>query len=81
MQIMVVAAHPDDIERHCGGTVARWVQEGWGGVFVLCTSGNRGSDDAAISPEELARLRERAAALGHSHGMGLAEGLRRVVLP
>jgi len=55
---MVVAAHPDDIERHCGGTVARWVQEGWGAVFVLCTSGNRGSDDAAISPEELARLRE-----------------------
>jgi LmbE family N-acetylglucosaminyl deacetylase len=58
VQIMVIAAHPDDIERHCGGTVAQWVQEGWAAVFVLCTSGNRGSDDPAITPEALAQLRE-----------------------
>ena len=25
---LVVAAHPDDIEFGCAGTVARWVQEG-----------------------------------------------------
>src|SRR5574341_1038646 len=58
MQVMVVAAHPDDIERHCGGTVARWTRDGCGVVFVLCTSGNRGSDDPETTPEQLAALRE-----------------------
>jgi len=58
MQVMVVAAHPDDIERHCGGAVARWTREGCGVVFVLCTSGNRGSEDPERTPEQLAALRE-----------------------
>ena len=58
MQVMVVAAHPDDIERHGGGAVAHWTREGCGVVFVLCTSGNRGSDDPEITPEQLATLRE-----------------------
>jgi len=58
MQVMVVAAHPDDIERHCGGTVARWIRDGCSIVFVLCTSGNRGSDDPESTPEQLAALRE-----------------------
>jgi LmbE family N-acetylglucosaminyl deacetylase len=58
VQVMVVAAHPDDIDRHCGGAVARWIRDGDGVVFVLCTSGNRGSDDAGITLEQLAALRE-----------------------
>ena len=58
MQVLVVAAHPDDIERHCGGAVARWTQEGCRAVFVLCTSGNRGSHDPQLTPEQLAALRE-----------------------
>jgi hypothetical protein len=28
MQVMVVAAHPDDSERHGGGAVARWTRDG-----------------------------------------------------
>lgn len=58
MQVMVVAAHPDDIERHGGGAVARWTREGCEVVFVLCTSGNRGSDDPECTPEQLAALQE-----------------------
>lgn len=64
-RILVVVAHPDDAEFGCGGTVARWVGEGKEVVYCLLTSGNRGSDDPAMTPERLATVREaeqRAAA-------------------
>jgi LmbE family N-acetylglucosaminyl deacetylase len=64
-RILVVVAHPDDAEFGCGGSVARWVDEGSEVFYCLFTSGNRGSDDAAMTPERLAVIRaeeQRAAA-------------------
>lgn len=63
--ILVVVAHPDDIEAHCAGTVARLVERGEQVRYVLVTSGNRGTDDPGVSAEEIASRREaeqRAAA-------------------
>lgn len=63
--ILVVVAHPDDIEAHCAGTIARLVERGETASYVLVTSGNRGTDDPSITPERLAAQREaeqRAAA-------------------
>ncbi len=56
--ILVVVAHPDDIEAHCAGTVARLVERGEAVSYVLATSGNRGTHDPAISAEEIAARRE-----------------------
>jgi LmbE family N-acetylglucosaminyl deacetylase len=64
-RILVAVAHPDDAEFGCAGSVARWVAEGCEVVYCLFTSGDRGSDDPAMTPARLARLREaeqRAAA-------------------
>jgi LmbE family N-acetylglucosaminyl deacetylase len=64
-RVLVVAAHPDDIEFGAAGTVARWVGEGARVRYVLVTRGDKGSDDAATDPVELAARREaeqRAAA-------------------
>lgn len=55
---LVVCAHPDDIEVHCGGTVARLIAEGKQVSCVLCTSGNRGTDDASMTMERIAEIRE-----------------------
>lgn len=55
---MVVVAHPDDPEFFCGGTVARWVREGMEVVYLICTRGDKGSDDPTMTPERLATLRE-----------------------
>lgn len=55
---LVVAAHPDDIEFGAAGTVARWVKEGWDVRYVITTSGQRGTQDRNVSPEELGRIRE-----------------------
>jgi LmbE family N-acetylglucosaminyl deacetylase len=64
-RIMVVAAHPDDAEVGCGATVAKWVRQGATAFYLVCTNGDKGSDDFDITSEELAAIREpeqRAAA-------------------
>ncbi|MBI3454803.1 MAG: PIG-L family deacetylase [Candidatus Rokubacteria bacterium] len=64
-RILVIVAHPDDAEFGCGGSVARWVEEGRDVFYCIATTGNRGSNDPAMTPERLAEIREeeqRAAA-------------------
>lgn len=64
-RVLVVAAHPDDIEFGAAGTVARWIGEGARVRYVLVTRGDKGSDDPATDPVALAARREaeqRAAA-------------------
>jgi len=58
-RVLVVAAHPDDIEFGAAGTVARWVEEGADVRYLLMTRGDKGSDDPAADPIALAALRER----------------------
>jgi LmbE family N-acetylglucosaminyl deacetylase len=57
-KIAVIMAHPDDAEFICGGTVARWAEEGNDIVYVLLTSGDKGSDDPEMTPERLVATRE-----------------------
>ncbi|MBW1752441.1 MAG: PIG-L family deacetylase [Deltaproteobacteria bacterium] len=56
---MVIAAHPDDAEFGVAGTVARWTQEGRQVVYVVCTSGEKGTSDRSMKPELLAPIREK----------------------
>jgi LmbE family N-acetylglucosaminyl deacetylase len=58
-RILVVAAHPDDAEVGCGATVAKWVRQGAEAYYLVCTNGDKGSDDAGVDPVELAKIRER----------------------
>src|SRR6188768_459395 len=58
-RVLVVAAHPDDIEFGAAGTVARWVAEGAIVRYLLATRGDKGSDDPATDVAALAELRER----------------------
>jgi LmbE family N-acetylglucosaminyl deacetylase len=58
-RVMVIAAHPDDIEFLCAGTVARWVRDGAVGCYVLCTSGQVGIKNPALTLDEVAATRER----------------------
>jgi LmbE family N-acetylglucosaminyl deacetylase len=58
-RVMVVVAHPDDAEFGCAGTVAKWTSEGSEGIFVLGTSGDKGSDDSSMTSEMLVETRER----------------------
>lgn len=55
---LVVAAHPDDIESWCAGTLARMVDAGTVVTYLLLTSGDKGMEDASLSSDEVAALRE-----------------------
>jgi LmbE family N-acetylglucosaminyl deacetylase len=57
-RVMVMFAHPDDAEFICSGTVARFVQAGYRAQYVLATSGDKGSHDLSLTPEQLAATRE-----------------------
>jgi LmbE family N-acetylglucosaminyl deacetylase len=66
---MVVTAHPDDSEFGAAGSVAKWILEGKRVVYVVCTSGDKGTDNPDIPSQELAKIREKeqgdaAAVLG-----------------
>ena len=63
--ILLMTAHPDDADIMAGGTVARWVDEGHDVRSVIFTRGDKGHDDADMTPQHVAALREaeqRAAA-------------------
>jgi LmbE family N-acetylglucosaminyl deacetylase len=55
---VVVAAHPDDPDFGVAGTAARLASEGHAVHYLMCTSGDAGSEDPTIPPLELVRIRE-----------------------
>ncbi len=55
---LVVAAHPDDPDFGVAGTAARLARDGHAVHYVMCTSGDAGSDDPTVAPEDLIRTRE-----------------------
>lgn len=58
-RILVIMAHPDDAESYCGGTIARLTAEGCEVHYLLATRGDRGSDEADMTPERLSLIREQ----------------------
>jgi LmbE family N-acetylglucosaminyl deacetylase len=65
LRVLAVAAHPDDIELKCAGTLAKYARRGDAIIMAIATDGSAGHP--TIPPDELARIRrseaERAAAL------------------
>lgn len=72
VSIMVVAAHPEDIERWCAGTLAHAIAVGATVRLLLLTSGDKGTDDPALTAAQIGALREREAQTA-SQELGLAE--------
>jgi LmbE family N-acetylglucosaminyl deacetylase len=67
--VLIVMAHPDDAEFGCGGTIAKWAAAGKEINYVLCTSGDKGSSDANVSPFQLAQTR-RTEQVNAAHTLG-----------
>ena len=59
--VLVITAHPDDIEFTCAGTVARWVRQGTRAGYVLCTSGEVGIADLSLTKQQATEIREAEA--------------------
>ena len=59
MNILAVGAHPDDVELHCGGTLAKYAKQGHKVFTATATNGNVGS--ATLPMEEIAAIRKEEA--------------------
>jgi len=57
-RVLVIQAHPDDVEFTSAGTVAKWANEGAEITYCSITSGDKGSDDPEMTGERLAAMRE-----------------------
>jgi LmbE family N-acetylglucosaminyl deacetylase len=56
--VLVISPHPDDVDFGCAGTVAKWSRAGTGIAYVICTSGDKGTDNSEIKSEALIAIRE-----------------------
>ena len=64
-RILVVTAHPDDVDFGAAGTVATWTDAGIAVTYCLVTNGDAGGFDPAVPRSEIAGIRQaeqRAAA-------------------
>ncbi|MFN8052743.1 MAG: PIG-L deacetylase family protein [Acidimicrobiales bacterium] len=57
-RVLVIVAHPDDVDFGSAGTIATWTAAGLDVTYCLVTSGDAGGSDLTQSYEDRASLRE-----------------------
>ena len=79
--VLGVGAHPDDNDFGAGATVAKAAIQGAEVIYLIATTGEKGSSDGAMTPERLSEIRrkeqqEAAASLGvrEVHFLDYADG-------
>jgi LmbE family N-acetylglucosaminyl deacetylase len=58
-KILVVGAHPDDVDFSTAGTMLQWVKENKDIFYLICTSGNKGGSSTSLTSGELVEVRRR----------------------
>jgi LmbE family N-acetylglucosaminyl deacetylase len=66
-RILVITAHPDDVDFGSAGSVAVWTDGGIDVTYCIVTDGDAGGHDRSVSRPEMAELRrvEQTAAAKH----------------
>ena len=57
-RVLVVTAHPDDVDFGAGGTIAGWVTEGIHVSYCICTNGDQGGNDDEVPRSEIPTIRQ-----------------------
>src|SRR5258705_13251198 len=57
-RILVVTAHPDDVDFSAAGSVARWTDVDIDVAYCICTSGEAGGSDRSVTRVAMAEFRE-----------------------
>ena len=80
-RILVVSAHPDDVDFGVAGSVATWTATGIEVSYCIVTDGDAGGSDLELARDEMARIRRAeqtaaAATVGVSdlHFLGYPDG-------
>lgn len=59
IRILVVTAHPDDVDFGAGGSVATWARAGAHVAYCIATDGDAGGSDRSISRSQMAQIRRQ----------------------
>jgi len=80
-RILVVIAHPDDVDFGSAGTIAQWTAAGAAVSYCLCTDGDAGGIDESVSRPAMAAQRRveqtnaaRTVGVTDLHWLGHADG-------
>ncbi len=80
-RILVITAHPDDVDFGAGGTVRGWTDAGIVVSYCICTNGDAGGADRDVPRSEIPAIRQAeqraaGAALGVTdiHFLGYQDG-------
>lgn len=57
-RILVIVAHPDDVDFGAAGTVAQWTDAGLDVSYCIVTNGEAGGSDLSLSRAEMASIRQ-----------------------
>jgi LmbE family N-acetylglucosaminyl deacetylase len=58
-RVLIIAAHPDDVDFGSAGTVARWTDAGVSAVYCVVTEGDVGGHDDSVPRAEIPALRRK----------------------
>lgn len=86
-RILVVTAHPDDVDFGAAGSVATWTDEGIEVSYCICTDGDAGGADTGIARHQMPKIRREeqtkaAAVVGVTdlHWLGFPDGMLEATL-
>ena len=71
-RILVVTAHPDDVDFGAAGSVATWTGRGIEVSYCIATDGDAGGSDHSISRAEMAAIR-REEQLAAARAVGVTD--------
>jgi LmbE family N-acetylglucosaminyl deacetylase len=57
-RILVIAAHPDDVDFGSAGTIAKWTEAGIEVSYCIVTNGDAGGSDPSVSRTDMAVIRQ-----------------------
>jgi LmbE family N-acetylglucosaminyl deacetylase len=57
-RVLVITAHPDDVDFGAAGTIAQWTDAGVEVSYCIVTNGEAGGSDQSVSRTEMAALRQ-----------------------
>lgn len=58
-RILVVSAHPDDVDFGAAGSIAAWTAQGLSVSYCMVTDGDAGGFDESVSRAEMVQIRRR----------------------
>jgi LmbE family N-acetylglucosaminyl deacetylase len=57
-RVLVITAHPDDVDFGAAGTIAQWTDAGLDVSYCVVTNGEAGGNDPEVSRTEMAAIRQ-----------------------